>query len=542
MSCPVTKSEIRRVERCCKTALPGYDPWRDKGNCTFNAQRAAVFVDFLQRACRHIKGELAGQHIKLHDWETAIVGNLFGWLRPDGTRRYRKAFIFVPRKNGKTTLVACLVIAVFFGDGEPGAECYAAAADRDQAALLFDVVSGMVQQEPELARQVKIYRREIQMQSSRLKVLSSEAATKHGLNSHLVVIDELHAHRDGELAEVLKTSQGSRRQPLLIYTTTSDYERVSVCNDEHKYASAVRDGVAEDPTYLPVIFEATPEDDWTSPDTWAKANPTYPISPKQEFLAQECSEALAIPSKQNGFKRLYLNIRTAQDVKWLSMEAWRECTHGIDPADLAGRPCYVGLDLAQIEDIAAAALLFDVSDLVPDCVAVLPLFWIPGDNIAARVKRGRVPYDVWAERGYIKTTPGATISYPTIEADLAALADTYDVRSVRADQWNAKHTADNLEQLYGYQVTLTGQHMRDLNSPSKTLEKLVADRKLEHFANPVLEWMAGNAAVDIDNYQNIRPSKNKSPEKIDGIIATILGLADLELALGDDSGPEVHFV
>ncbi|KKL20610.1 hypothetical protein LCGC14_2453730, partial [marine sediment metagenome] len=342
--------------------IPGYDPVSTAGECTFDEKAAQHVIDFFTECLTHVKGDMKGQPFILQPWEQAIVANLFGWKQPDGARRYREAFIFIPRKNGKTTLTAGIVLYTLFCDGEPGAEIYSAAKDREQAALLYEQAKGMVLQEPELSSRSTLYATYksivIASEGSSYKAISAEASTKYGYNTHLAIIDELHAQHNRELVDVLMTSTGARRQPLIIHITTSDYERESICNEKHLQASKVRDGITKDPSFLPVIYEATIDDDWADPKVWAKANPNLDVSLPTKYLERECQHAKEVPAYENTFKRLHLNIRTEQATRWISMESWDACDEKIDLADLVGRDCYAGLDLASKIDVASFVLLF----------------------------------------------------------------------------------------------------------------------------------------------------------------------------------------
>ena len=271
--------------------LPGYDPIETaQPGQWFDEDRADECVAFFETRIHHCKGSKATHYFKLEPWQQAIIGCLFGWKNSNGMRRYREAFIFVPRKNGKTTLAAGIPLLVLYSDGEPGAECYCAATDRDQAGLLFGITKQMILQEPDFKSTAELYEtsKTIKVGTNIFKAISSEVGSKHGYNSHLIIMDELHAQPNAQLAEVLETSIGARDQPLIIHITTSDYERPSVCNRKHRYASNVRDGIIKDDTFLPVIYEATKTDNWKDEKTWEKANPNLDISVSRTFLRHEC--------------------------------------------------------------------------------------------------------------------------------------------------------------------------------------------------------------------------------------------------------------
>ena len=301
----------------------------------YDREEAERAVDFFSRFLTHIKGEWAGRPLKLSPWQAdEVIRPLFGWRRPDGTRRYRMAYIEVPRKQGKSTLGAGIGLYLTFADGEPGAEIYSAASDRDQAAIVFDLGRQMVEQSPNLLKRSETYRRSIVVPAtaSSYKVLSAEAYSKHGLNAHGIIFDELHAQPNRDLWDVLTTSTGARRQPLVVAITTAGWDRNSICWEQHEYAERVRDGIIEDPTFLPVLYNAEGLD-WQTPEAWAKACPSLGVTVQPEFLAAECKKAQEIPGFQNTFRRLYLNEWTQQAARWLDMATWDECA-GLESSDI----------------------------------------------------------------------------------------------------------------------------------------------------------------------------------------------------------------
>jgi phage terminase large subunit-like protein len=501
--------------------IPGYDPFATAGECRFDEEAADQVVGFFSDCLVHVKGEWAGHKIVLAPWQQAVVGNLFGWKRPDGTRRFREALIFVPRKNGKTVLASGLALYAFFCDGEPGSEIYCAAADREQAKLLWDVSRRQILAEPTLAQACKLYQHSIVIDSmgSSFKAISADAHTKHGYNSHFVVVDELHAQPTSELVDVLLTSTGARRQPLIVYLTTSDFERPSVCNEKHEYASKVRDRVIDDPSFLPVIYEASRDDDWTDPDVWARVNPNLGVSLSREYLERECRRAKEQASYVNTFKRLHLNVKTEADVAWLSMEQWDACDGAVDLEALRGRPCFAGLDLASVSDLTAFVLLFPEDDN-----AVLPFFWVPRATALKRQDKAIQPcYMTWSQQGCMELTPGNVCDYDCVRAKINELGELYDIRGIAFDRWGATQLSTQLEG-DGFDMVSFGQGYASLSAPSKETEKLVIGGQFHHGGHPVLRWNAANAMLETDAAGNIKPSKKKSTDKIDGIVALVMAL------------------
>lgn len=499
--------------------IPGYDPFADAGDCWFDADAAQLAIDFFPECIKHVKGKkFAGKPFVLEEWQQAIVANLFGWKRPDNTRRYRTAFIFVPRKNGKTTFGSGLVIYVLFCDGEPGAECYSAAADKEQASLAFEIAKLQVEAEPALYDRATIYRKSIVIPSeaSSYKPLSAEAYSKHGYNVHFVLSDELHAQPDRDLIDVLETGMGARTQPLMVHITTSDFAGESICNETHEYASKVRDGIIPDDSFLPVIYEASVEDDWTDPEVWAKANPNLGVSFEEDYLRRKCEKAKLTTSFENTFKRLYLNIRTEQDVRWIKMAQWDACSQPFAENDLAGESCCVGIDFGWRDDFAAMVAVFNVGDL---CYWI-PRFWLPAE--CARDKRLE-PIRTFIDEGLLTLTEGNSTDIEAMYAQLDEWAERFTVSEVAIDPANARKQGQDLERV-GYEIYEFRQAKSTFTEPCRRLEQLLADGNLRHGGNKVLRWMASNAAAELNGLNEIMPKKKKSAEKIDGITGGLMAL------------------
>ena len=502
----------------------------------FDQQSADVAVMFFEKLLHHTKGEWAGENFLLQDWQKErVIKPLFGWKRVDNDyRKYRTVYIEVPRKNGKSTLSAGLALYLMLMDGEAGAEVYSAAADRDQAGIVFNQAKAMVESSPELSKRVQVFRNTISHVKSRsfYRVLSADAPTKHGLNAHAVIFDELHAQPNRELWDVLSTSQGSRRQPVTVAITTAGYNRETICWEMHEYARQVRDGIIIDETFLPVIYSADEDDDWLDEGVWAKANPSLGVTIKLDYLKNEARKASQIPAYQNTFRRLHLDQWTHQETRWLDMNAWDACGAPVHEKLLEGAPCYGGLDLASTSDIAAFVLCFP-SGTDDEFYMWLPYFWIPEDNLIERVRKDRVPYDAWLKEGYLRTTAGNVIDYGVIVRDIEELGERFNIQEIAFDRWGAFQVSQALEDA-GFTMVGFGQGYKDMSPPMTELMRLVMDGKIRHGANPVLRWMADNLIVTTDPAGNVKPNKAKSREKIDGIVA---GLMALDRAIRHEAKP-----
>lgn len=484
------------------------------------ADRAIRFFGFL----RHSKGEWAGQSFDLAEWQAFIVGSLFGWLREDGLRRFRTAYVEVPRKNGKSTLLSGIGLYLLIADDEPGAEIYTAATKRDQARITHGEAARMVKASPFLRNRIGAFRDNLHVEAthSKFEPLGADSDTMDGLNIHGAIIDELHAHKTSGVVDVLDTATGARRQPLIVEITTAGWDRQSICWQHHEYTRQIVEGLIEDDSWFGFIAAADADDDWTDERTWQKANPNYSVSVKPDDLRRKALKAQQMPAAQNSFKRLHLNIWTEQADRWMTIEAWDKCAGALDPDMLIGRECYAGLDLASTTDIAALVLVFP-SDDDPTIYDVLCYFWVPAETVLQRTRSGSVPYATWVDQGLIFATEGNVIDYRAIMATLDELAQLYDIREVAYDRWGATELIQTLQD-EGLEVVPFGQGFVSMSPPTKSLMTMVLSERIRHSNNPVLRWMAGNMVVREDPAGNLKPDKSKSTEKIDGMVALIMGL------------------
>ena len=430
----------------------------------------------------------------------------------------------MPRKNGKSTTSAGIGLYLLVADGEQGAEVYSAATTRDQARIVFDEAKRMVASSPALRRRVEplINNLHVAATASRFMPLSSDSSTMDGLNVHGAIIDELHAHKTRGVVDVLDTATGARRQPLLFEITTAGYDRHSICFEHHDYSIKVLEGVLQDDSWFAYIAAADEGDDWTDPRSGARPTRTSGISVKEDDLARKAEKAIALPGAQNAFRRMHLNEWTEQAERWIDMAAWDACDAPVDLEPLRGRPCFGGLDLSTTTDVTALAWVFPPDD-DDGLWHVLSRYFVPEDNLRKRAERDRVPYDLWARQGFIEATPGNVVDYGAIEQRIRADAALFDVKEIAYDPWNATHIALRLQD-EGAKMVEFRQGFRSMSAPTRELEKLIVSRKLAHGANPVTRWMAANVAVAQDPAGNLKPAKDKSTERIDGIVALIMAL------------------
>ena len=530
----VTRMAIRKLKKYKPTKFKAKDSHYDK-------DAADYAVMFIESLC-HTKGTWAGKPFELIDWQEQIIRDLFGILKPNGYRQFNTAYVEIPKKMGKSELAAAVALLLTCGDGEERAEVYGCAADRQQAAIVFDVAADIVQMCPALSRRVKILASQKRIiykpTNSFYQVLSAEAYSKHGFNIHGVVFDELHTQPNRKLFDVMTKGSGdARMQPLYFLITTAGTDTHSICYETHQKAKDILEGRKIDPTFYPVIYGADESEDWTDPKVWRKANPSLGITVGIDKVRAVCESARQNPGEENAFRQLRLNQWVKQAVRWMPMEKWDACAFAVNEDDLEGRVCYGGLDLSSTTDITAFVLVFPPTD-EDDRYVVLPYFWIPEDSMDLRVRRDHVPYEVWERQGYLMTTEGNVVHYGYIEKFIERLGEKFNIREIAFDRWGAIQMVQNLEGM-GFTVVPFGQGFKDMSPPTKELMKLVLEKRIAHGGHPVLRWMMDNIYIRTDPAGNIKADKERSTEKIDGAVATIMAL-DRAIRCGNVSTASVY--
>ncbi len=499
----------------------------------FDESSANKAVGFIETFITHTKGELSGKPFLLEDWQKKIVSDLFGWKnKKTDLRKYRTAYIQIGRKNGKSTLASALALYMLFADDERGSEIYSAAGDRQQAGIVHEIAKGMIVGNPELSNRAKVYRNSIinESKGNYYQAISSDSKTKHGFNANCIIFDELHTQPNRDLWDTLTTSVGSRRQPLTIAITTAGYDRNSICYEIYKYAQQVESQAVKDETFYPCIFEAEMDDDITDEEVWKKANPNYGISLKKNYMEIESQRAVDVPSYQNTFKRLMLNIWTDSLAVWIPNNEWMECYQEFDYSTLEGKECWAGLDLASTRDISALVLLFNIDDKY----VVLPHLFIPEENAKKRSERDGVDYVTWKNQGHIIATEGDVADYNFIKEKINELSKKYRLQSIAYDRWNASQLVIDLQN-DGANMSPFGQGFVSMSAPTKELEKLIIGKQIIHNDNPCMNWMLSNVAIQEDPAGNIKIAKNKSKEKVDGFVALVMALGEIMTEENTDS-------
>jgi len=514
--------------------LRGYKPKNIAPGYFYKPLFGDSAVAFVERL-KHHKGRWKGMPFELIDWQEQIIRDLFGIVsKSDECRQYKRAYIELPKKNGKSELAAAIALLLLCCDHEYGGEIYGCAMDQKQARIVFNVALHMVEQNEYLRENIKYNRSTSTMTFKPLgsfyQVVSADSGNKDGLNSHGIIFDELHAQKNEDFFKVMTTSSGlSREQPLQFIITTAGFDRNSIGWREHQYANQVRRGDIIDPTFYPVIFDMDEKDDWQSEAVWRKVNPSFGITFEPDAFRAEFEKAKIDLSAENSFRRLNLNEWTKQYSRWMPMDKYDACNQKLDDSFLHGKRCYGGLDLSSSDDMTALVLCFPPED-EEDKFYLLPFFWIPREFMEKRIRKDRAPYDRWAHEGHLFVTDGAVIDYDFVQAKLVELSKKYDIKDVAFDKWGAQLLSQRLKK-DGITVSGYRQGYQTMSPASKNFLTLIQKGCIAHGGHPVLRWNFDNAVVKIDEAGNIKPDKSKASDKIDGAVAAIMAA---DLAMRDD--------
>ena len=513
LTCELVQLAVQRYYRDLDNAF-------DKG-WYFDRKAAVRAITFIERL-KHTKGEWAGQRFRLEPWQQFIIWNIFGWKNADGTRRFRYAYIEIARKNGKTALSAGIGLYMLFADGEARPEVYSAATVKDQAKICFSDAVEIVKA-TDLKNYLTPYRNSIvyELKGGMMKPLSSDYGTHDGLNPSCGIIDEFHAHKDSGMFDVIKSAFGARRQPLMFIITTAGVNKNGACYAYRDNVVKVLRGVNSDDTLFGIIYTLDDQSEWDNPKMWIKSNPNLGVSLSADYLADQVTDAKNRPEAVRNVMTKNVNLWVDAEKTWILDEAWMRCCGEMSVDDLAGCECWGGLDLSNISDITAYVLLFHERDRFQ----LLPFFWIPKEKMLEKIRKENINYDLWVRSWYVKVTEGNVIDYDFVKADILTIVSRYDLKSSAYDRWNSSQTIIDLQN-EGMECNPFGQGYGSMSAPSKEFEKLVLSGRIEHFGNPVLRWMLASTVIKTDPAGNIKPDKEKSVQKIDGIVASIMALGE----------------
>ena len=509
------------------------------------AQRA---IEFFPDVLRLAEGEHAGQPFELTGWESFIVGSLFGWKGADGWRRFRHAYIEVGKGNGKTPLAAGIGVYMLTADGEAGACCFAAATTREQADILFQDAVKMVAASPGLSSRVrrsgrrKVFNLAYFATGSFFRPISAERRGLDGKRVHYAALDEVHEHPNGIVVDKMRAGTKGRRQALIFEITNSGYDRHSVCWEHHEYSLKILECHVPNDDWFAFVAGLDEGDDWRDPKVWVKANPNLGVSVHPKYLEEQVREAEGMPGKENIVKRLNFCIWTEQATRVIPMLLWddKRMAEPVDPQSLVGRSCVGGMDLARVNDLSAFVLLFPPEQEF-ELTKLLVWFWVPEDDIRVRAHRDHVPYDVWVREGLVTATPGPVTDFKFIGAKIVELSRIYDIRGIGFDRTFAGEVVQYLIE-EGLTMVEVGQGFLSMAAPTAELLRLIKGKQLQHGGHKVLRWNASNFVVKQDPAGELKPDKEKSTERIDGMVAICDGLRILPTVATSYTDPNVMVV
>ena len=492
----------------------------------YDKAKADRAVKFIENLC-HTKGKWCGKRFWLLPWQEQLIRDIFGIVKADGNRQFRTAFVEICKKVGKSELAAAIALYLLYADNEPSAEVYGAAADRQQASIVFDVARQMVEMSPALLKRSKIMgatKRIVNYgNAGYYQVLSAEVGGKHGFSVSGLVFDEIHTQPNRQLYDVLtKGSSDARQNPLHFIITTAGTDRHSIAYELHTKAVDILEGRRVDPTFYPVVYGLKDDEDWEDEANWYKVNRSLGYTVDIERLRDAYREAKQNPADEVTFRWLRMNQWVSSTTAWIPDQIYQRGNEEIDLKALEGRDCYGGLDLSSTGDITAFVLMFPPRNEEEKYI-ILPFFWVPEETIPQRVKANSVPYDVWERQGHLLATEGNVIHYDFIEKFIEELGEKYHILEIAFDRWGATQMVQDLEGM-GFTVVPFGQGYSSMSAPTKEFYKILMEGRMIHGGHPVLRWMAGNVVIDTDPAGNIKVTKARSKEKIDGIVAAIMAL------------------
>lgn len=510
----VVSSRVKQIYKKLASELDGHNGWH------FDGGRAEKPIQFIEKFLKQSKGEWIGKSIELQLFQKAFISALFGFINDDGIRRFKETFFLVARKNGKSTLLSGILLYMLVADGEGGAECYAVATKKDQSKIIFNEAVNMVAQSPYLNRHLKKRKTDIYFPVTfgKVEALASDSNSMDGLNSHCVVMDELHAIKDRQLYEVMKQSMSARRQPMMVMITTSGTVRECIYDDMYDYATKVCDGQIEDDRFLPVLYELDTRDEWTNYKAWTKANPGLGSIKKYEDIVEKVERAKTSPKDLPGILTKDFNVRDTVSGSWLSFEDINN-EETYDLIDHKGSYCVGGVDLSSTTDLTCATLLWEKEGKK----YVNQMYFIPRDIAEKKEREDKVPYSIWEQNGFVTFTDGARVDYSDVTSWFVKMRDEFELFPlwIGFDNWNAQYFTQEM-QSSGFNMEQVIQGARTMSAPMKQMEADFRSRNINYNNNPILKWNLTNTQIKQDENENIRPIKGRNAkQRIDGTVSLI---------------------
>lgn len=511
----LTRLAVERHNKDLKEA-----PHRGLFFCEESARRALTLFGYL----KHSKGAWSGTAIELESWQSFIIACVFGWKHQDTEkRRFRTVYEEVARKNGKTTKLAGLGLYGLTKDNEGGPEIYAAATKREQSRILYEEASRMVKQSQPLRRRLDIQQNKIINPSNfgKFEPLSADGNTMDGLNPHIALVDELHAHKTPEIWDVLKSALGARSQPLLWAITTAGFNKNGICYEVRDYAIKVLTGIIDDDAFFGIIYTIDDDDNWEDENNWVKANPNLGVSVDLKYLQEQARQAKVMPTAKINFFTKHLNVWVTGATAWCNTELWKLCGSDYKPDEIEDPvEVYLGLDLASVSDIASIGGIAVMAD---GTWKTFGKHYLPAEAVNNNIRKTTVPFNKWEEEGWLTLTYGNVIDYNWIKQDILDLMEKWPIKEIAFDRWNSSQLVNDLME-YNAPMVAFGMGYASMNAPMKELERRYLAGEIQHPNDPVLNWAMSNVVVDQDPAGNVKPAKNKSTEKIDPAVALMMAV------------------
>ena len=491
-------------------------------NTTVHSQHSATRVlTFIERYCTHVRGSRTGQPFLLAPWQAELASTLFGTLTQRGARQYKFVWLEAPRKSGKSTLAAAIMLYMLLVDEEAGAEIANCSSSSASATVCFNIARSMVQNNANMSAVCNVRSRLISYKNNQIRMISNPSRSLGGMDLSMAIIDDVQNISQHEVHEALKCCTAARSSPIILYLASAGCEKSSLGWHLHRYAERLAAGDIDDASWLVRIFAARPEDDWTDPTVWKRSHPGLGVTVSEAFFREECSRALAAPGNVDAFRRSFLNIWTDRSSRWLDMDNWDRCARTIDWDRYRGRPCRIGLDLSATMDLTAVVAAFAEVD---GGYTLLPFAFCPEDTVDRRSRRDGVDYVEWVDRGFLTATHGNAVDYTSVQEKIMELCSEYSVLEIVYDKWCASMLVASLLER-GVPCAPIKQDARSMNAAVLEFERVVGERLLRHDGNPLLRWCASNASVTANSAGELKPTKQRSRDRIDVAVASLFALS-----------------
>lgn len=487
---------------------------------TLDPQLAAKPLAFIEKYCTHVRGSRAGEPLLLSPWQRELVTTLFGRINGEGNRQYRVVWLEAPKKAGKTTLAAALVLYMLLVDEEHGAEILVSSSSIAAASVCFNIARMMVENNADMSTVCSIRGKTISYKNNHIRLLSLPSASASGVDLSMAIVDDVQNVTQRDLHQTLMACMAARTNPIIVYLASAGFHE-TVGWDLHRYACRIKSGGTTDTSWLVRVFAAGTDADWTDPRVWKASHPGLGVTISESFFREQCLRAMAAPGNVDAFRRSFLNVWTAQRTQWLDMARWDRCRQDVDWSFYAARPCRIGLDLSATMDLTAVAVVFADAD---GGYSLMPFAFCPEEAVEKSSRRDGIDYRSWVDAGFLTASGGNSVDYSLVLQKILYLCEQYNVIEVVYDKWCASMLVNALVER-GIACTPIRQDAASLNPAARELESALEEGRLRHDGDPVLRWCASNTRVEANSAGEIKPTKRRSRDRIDVMVACLFALA-----------------